>query len=123
MIRIALIISVGFAALGCASINAQLDEGSAYGRSHDLGECYEEALNRFSSCDGSYCEAVASGFGRGCASTASYSEEFCTSLPDSVWGLVGWLDQQCSAHDHPGSEACRKAIQQPATACHDRFAS
>jgi hypothetical protein len=62
---------------GCGDLEAEVQAGLDFGGEHTLEECVSESLRRLESCDSFKCEALSTGFSRGCAEVASMSRRFC----------------------------------------------
>jgi len=99
----------------CGDLKAEVQAGLDFGGDHTLEECVSESLRRLESCDSFKCEALSTGFSRGCSEVASMGSRFCARVPDSLVDAVGWMRTECTGSSN--MKACAKVLQQPVKRC------
>lgn len=99
----------------CGDLKGEIQAGLDFGQDHTLQECVSESLRRLEGCESSRCQALSSGFARGCSEVASMKDPFCARVPNSLMKAVVWMKTECDASSNV--KACVKVLQQPVKMC------
>ena len=99
----------------CGDLEAEVQAGLDFGSDRTLEECVDESLARLERCDSFKCEALSTGFSRGCSEVASMGNRFCARVPDSLAEAIGWMRTECAGASN--MKACAKVLQQPVKRC------
>lgn len=90
-------------------------DGEAFGTTHNLDECVDEALDRVDRCGafGLMCEGMAGIFMTSCLENSEPQPEFCQGVPSehNILESAQWSLELCAEKGQPGSQPCTRAVQ------------